>query len=603
MSLPRWAQDLAQAVTVHPHLALWGNVRDLFLVPHESQEAMAGLLETAHLALSDRGYNALLVYDPVTGLRVVPSGPDAAEAASEVAEREVAGEPTACSREQLLDIMRRVAVGADRRVGLVIDYASRLVDDPERLTEDELAFFTTAQQQAHRATAVPGSDGASAVYNPVIWVAEEESDLPSWLLGSDDSVRTLPVAEPQLRDRVRAGRLLTGLLTGPDDSEEETAQSLADLTHGMTLRAVRDVVRLARDRGFGPDELEQAVRAYKVGVMDDPWRQAELRERVVDGERSARESIIGQESAITHAFDIVKRSVTGLSGAQAGARSRRPRGVLLLAGPTGTGKTELAKHLTEAVFGVRDAYVRFDMSEFRQEQAEARLLGAPPGYVGYGSGGELTRPVREQPFRLLLFDEMEKAHERVMDNFLQILDDGRLTDGQGDTVHFTETLIVFTTNLGVIQADEHGRPQQRLTPDDPPEEVEARIRDAIVHHFEHQLNRPELVTRLGDNIVVFDFIRSEHAPSIFDMQVNNVRERVREEHGVSLELDERARQQLLEACSAELARGARGMQVVLESQLVNPLARWVFENDGVDRSPLTVSGIHSTDRGVGIDIA
>ena len=174
----------------------------------------------------------------------------------------------------------------------------------------------------------------------------------------------------------------------------------------------------------------------------------------------------GQRPAVTKTIDILMRSVMGLTGAQARASGNRPRGVLFFAGPTGVGKTELAKTLTQLIFGDERAYIRFDMSEFAEEHTGARLLGAPPGYIGYDAGGELTNAVREKPFSVVLFDEIEKAHPRILDKFLQILEDGRLTDGRGETAYFSEAILVFTSNLGITVEDEHGRRVQSVSPGD-----------------------------------------------------------------------------------------------------------------------------------------
>ena len=172
----------------------------------------------------------------------------------------------------------------------------------------------------------------------------------------------------------------------------------------------------------------------------------------------------GQRQAVTKTIDILMRSVMGLTGAQARSSGNRPRGVLFFAGPTGVGKTELAKTLTQLIFGDDRAYIRFDMSEFAEEHTGARLLGAPPGYIGYDAGGELTNAVREKPFSVVLFDEIEKAHPRILDKFLQILEDGRLTDGRGETAYFSEAILVFTSNLGIFVEDEHGQRVQSVQP-------------------------------------------------------------------------------------------------------------------------------------------
>jgi 2-oxoacid:acceptor oxidoreductase gamma subunit (pyruvate/2-ketoisovalerate family) len=247
-----------------------------------------------------------------------------------------------------------------------------------------------------------------------------------------------------------------------------------------------------------------------------------------------------------------------------------------------------AKTLTELVFGDERAYVRFDMSEFAEEHTGARLLGAPPGYIGYDAGGELTNAVREKPFSVVLFDEIEKAHPRILDKFLQILEDGRLTDGRGETAYFSEAILVFTSNLGIYVEDEHGRRVQNVAPDDPPEVVETRVRGAIQDYFKFRLSRPEILNRIGDNIVVFGFITPEVSAQIFDGMLQNVAARVRGEHKVELRVPDAVRERLRDLCTRDLANGGRGIGNRLESLFVNPLSRALFRFPLQGRDAVTV---------------
>src|SRR5262249_17927171 len=295
---------------------------------------------------------------------------------------------------------------------------------------------------------------------------------------------------------------------------------------GLTLQAMIEVTRLAKERDVTLEDLPDAVRTYKLGVLDNPWKREHLRRRIVDGEQRVPDRVVGQPQAVTKTLDILKRAVLGLSGAQAARASSRPRGVLFFAGPTGVGKTELAKAITSLVFGSGDAYIRFDMSEFSSEHAGDRLIGSPPGYVGFEAGGELTNAIRQDPFRVILFDEIEKAHPRILDKFLQILEDGRLTDGRGNTAFFSESVLVFTSNLGT----RHVQPPEPGNPGMPYEDLEAEVRRAVTEHFTTELNRPELLNRFGDNIVIFDFIDKEAADRIFDLQLANICRRVSDEH-------------------------------------------------------------------------
>ncbi len=231
------------------------------------------------------------------------------------------------------------------------------------------------------------------------------------------------------------------------------------------------------------------------------------------------------------------------------------------------------------------------MSEFAEEHAGARLLGAPPGYVGYDAGGELTNAVRNKPFSVILFDEIEKAHPRILDKFLQILEDGRLTDGRGNTTYFSESVIVFTSNLGVFVEDEHGRRVQNVQPSDEQAVVEDRVRTAIQDYFKFKLSRPEILNRLGDNIVVFGFITSAVAGQIFDGMLANVVARVLEEHRLELLLSGAVRAQLCDICTRDLSQGGRGIGNRLESAFINPLSRalFLFPFDG--RTQVTVAEI------------
>ena len=626
--LPRWARDLRQSLSVNPQFALWGNVRDRFLVGVDGEARFVDVLDVLRGVFEDADYACVLVYDPVDGISVLggagsaaqtpdadgADGPDAQRPGSRANDRiatELLGREPGRVRAPLAlgelgQLLERVVRHRDARVALVLDYSSRLLTDPEDLTDDERALFTRAQKLSHTATPViAGQRRPTPLYNPVVWICDEERDLPSWFVGSDSPVRVLPVAEPHLAQRRAAARQLVRYL-GVEDAErtQGVVEAFAAASHGLRVADMVEVLRLARDAQLPAERISDAVRAFKVGVLDDPWTRPGVRQQVSDGEHTVRGAILGQDVAITRTFDILKRTVMGLSGAQSGD-SVRPRGVLFFAGPTGVGKTALAKHITRIVFGAEEAYLRFDMSEFAQEHTEARLIGAPPGYVGHGAGGELTRAIREQPFRLVLFDEIEKAHSRILDKFLQILDDGRLTDGQGETVHFTETLIVFTSNLGVIGTDERGRPVRLVDPDEDYPVVEQRIRETIESFITNEIGRPELLTRIGDNIEVFDFIRPGVAAQIFDIMAANVADRLAVVHGVELVLSARARETLLGWCTAELAKGARGIGNALEGCLVNPLSRALFERGiPADRStPIMVTAARRTPRGVELDLA
>ena len=197
--------------------------------------------------------------------------------------------------------------------------------------------------------------------------------------------------------------------------------------------------------------IDKAIDSYRLGdivASDDPWQGGQITRSLRQGQELIGSEIRGQNEAALAVLDILKRSAVGMTGAHTSGSRSRPKGVLFFAGPSGVGKTMMAKKIAELVFGNPEAYCRFDMSEFRGEHSGDRLIGAPPGYIGHDQGGELTNAIREQPFRVLLFDEIEKADGKILDKFLQILEDGRLTDGRGQTVYFLEVIDYFHFQCG-----------------------------------------------------------------------------------------------------------------------------------------------------------
>jgi ATP-dependent Clp protease ATP-binding subunit ClpA len=241
------------------------------------------------------------------------------------------------------------------------------------------------------------------------------------------------------------------------------------------------------------------------------------------------------------------------------------------------GKTELAKALAEFLFGDESACIRFDMSEFNHEHSDQRLIGAPPGYVGFEEGGQLTNAIRARPFSVLLFDEIEKAHGRVLDKFLQVLEDGRLTDGRGETTWFSESVIIFTSNIGA----------STLPAGAPPGDHERHFQSAVEEHFVKTLGRPELLNRLGDNIVVFRAIQDRKLRlDILSKKLAPVKAHLRERWGVGLDVHPAVQERLLSLARGE--HGGRGVLNAVERELLGPLARFMFGVHGKLRQGRTV---------------
>ncbi|HKA46184.1 MAG TPA: AAA family ATPase [Burkholderiales bacterium] len=598
---PRWLSDLERLLPIRSQFAVSGNIRDSFLVPQASGPALVPLLRALWESLKSRGYRCLLVYDPADGLRVYPNEPESRDLAERLFDLKLAGGAQMISLETLANLMKNLAARREARCALVLDFASRLTRHSDHLSEGEHRFFVSAEKLSlNAAPIVPREDGGAPLFNPILWLLNRAQDLPSWFTLDSERVASLVVARPDYETREAAARQLASLFAGFADSpaarREEFVKRFTEGTEGMPLTALSDITELASRQGLGVDSIDDAVRCYKVGALDNPWKKDYLRDRIRDAQTFIEERVKGQRPAVVKVLDILKRSAMGLTGAQARSVGSRPRGVLFFAGPTGVGKTELAKTLTQLIFGDERAYLRFDMSEFAEEHTGARLLGAPPGYIGFDAGGELTNAVREKPFSVVLFDEIEKAHPRILDKFLQILEDGRLTDGRGDTAYFSESVLVFTSNLGIYVEDAQGNRVQSVRPGDPYEKVEARVREAIGDYFKYRLSRPEILNRIGDNIVVFNFITPDVAERIFDGMLNNVARRLFDEFRLRISLPAHVRTTLLARCTRDLSNGGRGIGNQLESAFINPLSRALFEHDLEGKESVTVSAVSERDQ-------
>ncbi len=578
---PRWLRDLQRFLPLKSQFVLSGNVRDLqaielqpgLVAPQGFIQALAGTLIAA-------GYAQVVLFDPVAGFQVATPPGASAQTPDQVLQglglSPVNGVAAAGIDLLGLTLERLINAGGEP-LALIVDFASQLLARADAPSPAEHQLFTRALVASHQARARPAGSSRKPLYNAVLWVVDKEGDLPDWLLVGNPRLRHVPVARPdQIVRRALARALLQPLAGFADDVERqpEIVDAFVESTEGLLLLDLQSIAMLARVEGLAAARIADAVRRYKVGVTEDPWLRID-RHKIANAEDIVRRRVKGQAHAVTHMLDLVKRAMTGVGGNR---RGNRPRGVAFLAGPTGVGKTELAKTVTSLLFGDESAYIRFDMSEFSAEHSDQRLIGAPPGYVGYDMGGELTNAIRERPFSVVLFDEIEKAHPRILDKFLQILDDGVLTSGRGDRVYFSEALIVFTSNLGIYRTTPTGERIANVQASDDHAVVRRRVLAEIGNHFKLVLNRPEILNRIGENIIVFDFIRDDVARQIFRQMIDATRQDLREQ-GFEVSIDDESLARLAAGCLADLSNGGRGIRNQLEANLLNPLARQLFDQD------------------------
>jgi energy-coupling factor transporter ATP-binding protein EcfA2 len=593
---PRWLRDLARFLPLKSQFVLSGNVRDLQISETSPGTfAPVSLTQALHQELKASDYSATFVYDLVSGFMPIGSNEAELVASRQVMERVGLGsaETNAPAGATLLsDVLGRFPALDGPPVALVIDFASRLLIRSDAMSESEQRLFSNALIQSHKARARPSGSKKVPAFNTIIWIVEREGNLPDWLIIDNPRLRHIPVAKPDTLARgVIAPHLLRNMPEGVGLAEEVMAgkvREFVEQTEGLLLVDLTAISQLAKRESIPVTKVANAVRNYKVGVTEDPWLKIP-KAKIKDGDTFIKERVKGQDHAVVHMMDIIKRAVTGVG---ANRRGGRPRGVAFLAGPTGVGKTELAKTVTSLLFNDENSYIRFDMSEFSAEHADQRLIGAPPGYVGYDAGGELTNAIRERPFSVVLFDEIEKAHPRILDKFLQILDDGVLTSGRGERVYFSEALILFTSNLGIYRLNERGERVLNVAQTENYAGVQTKVRSEIDRHFKQVINRPELLNRMGENIIVFDFVRDDVAVEIFNAMVANTLKDVAAQD-ILIGISDAALAQLMVLCLADLSNGGRGIRNKVEAHLINPLARAMFDTGLAPGSKATIAAVNA----------
>ena len=351
---------------------------------------------------------------------------------------------------------------------------------------------------------------------------------------------------------------------------------MAELQYGRIPELEKKLAdAVAAEQKERPRLVRNQVTEEEIAEVVSKWTDIPVskmlegeKEKLLRMEEALSRRVVGQEEAVRIVANAIRRSRAGL------ADPRRPNGSFLFLGPTGVGKTELARALAEFLFDTEESMVRIDMSEFMEKHSVARLIGAPPGYVGYEEGGYLTEAVRRRPYAVILLDEIEKAHQDVFNVLLQVLDDGRLTDGQGRTVDFRNTVIIMTSNLGsqvILEYAGEGNYQR----------MKSAVMEIVQKHF-----RPEFVNRI-DDIVVFHPLGTPQIRAIVDIQLGYLRARLLE-RDMGLELDDQARDLIGEA-GFDPVYGARPLKRAIQQQIENPLAQRILKGEFVPGSRIKAS--------------
>jgi energy-coupling factor transporter ATP-binding protein EcfA2 len=412
-------------------------------------------------------------------------------------------------------LLRQVDVAS----AMVFYHFDRVVSDPKRFPDTEREFMIRLEKTL-RETGILESEGPLQWHrNPLIIVAGQLSAVPEWVYRDNPFVALVQINRPTLeRRRAYIEQFITGFNGGEDlenEEKESVIDTFSDLTDGMTAWDFEAIRRASILENMPISKPRELVDYFKYGLRDDPWQNFD-EDKIRDAESILSQQVIGQEHAVRAVSDMLVSARVGLEFSKPKGKGGKPKGVFFFVGPTGVGKTELAKALTGLIFSDESAFARFDMSEYKLDHSDQKLTGAPPGYVGYDEGGQLTNWVLEKPFSVLLFDEIEKANPRVMDLFLQILEDGRLTDSKGRTAYFSQSVIIFTSNIGSERLSEVQRQGEPITDESPSYlNVKNHFEEAVRHHFNQEIGRPEILNRMSRNILAFDVLRPRHVRGIY----------------------------------------------------------------------------------------
>ena len=579
MSLQNSFNKIRRNAGIKKCVMIDGNVGDVYL---DDKNKIVTLREFLEAMFKDMDYQDIVYWDRVEGAtgaidkltltdEVEVEG-DAYDLGDEEEETPKAQQGLFKSPAEILNVVYKNVIDKKKKVAFIINWSEYLFS-ANGLSEDERQNITLlGKALKDRKIDYLSSDCNESV---VVIILNKASGLPLSFYQGNPEVEIVTLQKPDREERKQMVqkiedsfevRLKSGTSSLLDNENIDCIDMMEEFTN-------REIIQLSRmSRKEDKMSFDKLFYLFKYGEKENPWEKLE-QARVKNIKKELAERVVGQDEAIEKIEKTVVKAYMGLTGLHKTSSRSMPKGVFFFVGPTGVGKTELSKALAKFLFGDEQACIRFDMSEYAQENSDQKLIGAAPGYVGYEEGGQLTNAIKEHPFSVVLFDEIEKAakpNPRILDIFLQILEDGRLTDSKGETVYFSDTIIVFTSNLGANQvqasADKEGVAKEFI-----------RI---VKEYFDQELKRPELLGRIGyNNIVPFNFIQDkEFQYKICKSKLKPVIRGIEEKYKLDLEFEKEMDAINYILSAVDSAKGGRDILNAINDRLLDPLAMFLFEN-------------------------
>lgn len=573
-----WMKNFRMAMSRKQVLILHGNVRDKY-IDVERNRIFENLTEFLNDAIREFHFDTVVFYDPVGQERYtkikettkkLTTNP---ELEGDDKQHEKKEERMEVPPTRLLAKWQDILSEKKMNTFAVLFYLDKIIQYKSSYSPEEMEILLRLEKQIENIT--PN--------NRIVLVSLLDTFIPVELYTNSPKTYILSIPLPNKVDRESYLKFKLG-------SNYQHNELISNLTDGLFLRDLDIIVNeiTSSKEKLNSSDVKKIINKYRIGAKEDYWGSIDI-EKIKGAFTwfTEDQGVKGQDEAVRRVIDVLLMARSGLSGIASGVTSK-PKGVLFFAGPTGVGKTFLAKKLAKFLFASEDAFIRFDMSEYKEEHTVSKMIGSPPGYVGHEKGGILTNAIKEKPFSVILFDEIEKAHPKIMDIFLQILDEGRLTDSRGQTVFFTESVIIFTSNIGTRTINSQNRPiDEKKTLDEilmtemPPEKKRQEIKKHFIRcneqFFISEISRPELLNRIGNNIIPFNYIDSADVQTeIIKSHLKRIKAEFEDRYksiGHKIEFDVSLVNYLIEKYSKQISHfGGRGITNAIENEIITLLA-------------------------------
>jgi DNA polymerase III delta prime subunit len=623
MSTPPWIEQLLLELRRGRHVLLTGNVADAYPV----DGSFVLVTDAVRWTLRNHGCAVVAVHDIADGMtfetaeeqewferaysdrhggdRVQPRADPATDAGREAEEfgRAVARRRTRRFQAPLdaLAATRLAIVQRRQQLGVIFNLAELTFSGGEHPSHEELRPLAELAHAVRDASFLPAEDGTPP-RNAIILISASPSAALSRYVANEPQIATIEIGLPAVAERRTYLEARIGGFFGADGIDEEErarhAEALTRLTDGLHAWDLEALRRTSFSEEAPITSPRALTSRFALGRRASPWDETAATVFAEAYDRLSTD-VLGQEVVVEMVCQrlIVARHGVGFDD-ESGRRHRRPRATFFFAGPTGVGKTELAKALARLLFGDEAALITFDMTEYRDRASAARLTGSDPGFVGFEEGGQLVNAVRARPFSILLFDEIEKAHPSVLDLFIGILDEGRLTDGHGRTASFADTIVIFTSNAGSDRLAEKLNAGEPLRSDQVRALFVKAVEDKLTLPAPNGIGRPELLGRMRGGVIGFDLLRPELLDRLTTKFLNNWRANVLRIYAVEVDLDEAAFFRLVQRrLGTEVLRsGARTLETQLRDLIDQPLAEAVARNALPPGSRLVIAVDEQDDR-------